>query len=53
MVTLCGRRIKFSYLLAHLVSGDLAGGTEKGGESFGCCSHGLLNLILSMYVEVW
>jgi hypothetical protein len=52
MGTMSGRRIRFSHLLVHLVSGDLVGEVEEGGKLSGRWSHGVMDLVLSTYVAV-
>jgi hypothetical protein len=55
IVVLCGTKIRYTHLLVHLGDDNLVGGVKKGGESSGCCSHGLVDLIQSMCVTslVW
>jgi hypothetical protein len=45
MVTLCGKRIRYSCLLIHLVGAVHAGGVEEGRDSSGCCFHGVVDLV--------
>jgi hypothetical protein len=45
-----GRRIRFSRLHVCLVGGDLVGGVEEGDKSCGRCSHGVVDLVLSMCI---
>jgi hypothetical protein len=35
MVALCETRIRYIYLLVHLVGDDIADGIEEGGYSYG------------------
>jgi hypothetical protein len=44
VVELCWTRIRYPHILVHLVGEDLADGVEEGGESFGCSSHGVVDL---------
>jgi hypothetical protein len=50
MVMLRGRKIRFSHILVHLVGGDFASDTEEDGKSYGRCSYGMVDLVLSMCV---
>jgi hypothetical protein len=49
MAVLCGTRIRYSCLLIHRVSGDLAGGIEEGGDSSGRRFYGVVDLVQSTY----
>jgi hypothetical protein len=40
-----GRKLRFSHLLVHPDSGDFAGDVEGGRNSYGLCSHGVLDLV--------
>jgi hypothetical protein len=40
----------YSCLLFEFVGGDLTVGIEEGGESSGCCTNGVVNLVQSMCV---
>ena len=48
MTVLC--RTRFLHLLAYLVSADLAGGIEEGGESSSCNFLGMVDLVSSKCV---
>jgi hypothetical protein len=50
MAALCGTRIRYTCILAHLVGGVLAGDAEEGGESSGQCFHGVVDLVESTCV---
>jgi hypothetical protein len=50
MAAFCGTRIRYSRLLVHLVSGNLAGGVEECGDSSGRRFHGVVDLVQSTYV---
>jgi hypothetical protein len=45
MAVLCGTRIRYICLLVHLISGDLVGDVEEGGDSFGTRFHGVVDLV--------
>jgi hypothetical protein len=48
MVLLSLIRTRYTCLLVHLTSGDIAGDIEDGRESSSRCSHGVVNLVQSM-----
>jgi hypothetical protein len=50
MSVLCGTRISYTCFLIHLVGGDLAGGIEEGGDSFGRRFHRVDGLVQSTCV---
>jgi hypothetical protein len=50
VAVLCGIRIRYTRLPAHLIGGNLAVGIEEGGESSDRCSHRVVDLIHSTYV---
>jgi hypothetical protein len=50
MAALCMRRIRYTRILVHLVSGDLAGGIDEGGDSSGHRFSGVVDLVLSTCV---
>jgi hypothetical protein len=45
MMMFCGTRIRYTRLPLHLIGGDLACVVEEGGDSFGCCFHGVVDLV--------
>jgi hypothetical protein len=44
IVALCGIRIRYTRLLVH-IGGDLTGAVEEGGDLFGRCFHGVVDLV--------
>jgi hypothetical protein len=49
MVVLYGTRIRYTRLLVHLISGDLASDVEEGRELFCCFCHEMVGLV-SVYL---
>jgi hypothetical protein len=49
-VAVCGTRIRYTRLLVHLISGDLAGGVEEDGDSSDRRFHKVVDLVYSTCV---
>jgi hypothetical protein len=50
MAALCETRIRYTRLPVHLVTGDLTGGVEEGGDSLGRRFPGVVDLVQSTFV---